>query len=208
MSRPRAAGLLDWLTSNDPAAKALRDVSIFKVVPMLNPDGVFLGNYRCSWVGTDLNRQWGAPGPDSPELVAAKKLVEAAGEEAVDVFVDIHSHSANLNGFMYCNSFDDPARLEQEIMLPRLLDARSSVFSLAHSKFCRDPSKAGSGRRGATGRDETHCYTLEVSTSAFGPSSALHYRAPLPGARVMPDPIQIQQRFCGRDGKAGKRGCP
>ena len=43
---------------------------------MLNPDGVFLGNYRSSYVGTDLNRQWANPGPDSPELVAAKALLE------------------------------------------------------------------------------------------------------------------------------------
>ena len=25
---------------------------------MLNPDGVIVGNYRCSLVGQDLNRQW------------------------------------------------------------------------------------------------------------------------------------------------------
>ena len=28
---------------------------------MLNPDGVYLGNYRCSYAGYDLNRTWGAP---------------------------------------------------------------------------------------------------------------------------------------------------
>ena len=29
-----------------------------KVVPMLNPDGVINGNYRCSLAGVDLNRVW------------------------------------------------------------------------------------------------------------------------------------------------------
>ena len=33
---------------------------MFKFVPMLNPDGVILGNYRTSLSGTDLNRQWQA----------------------------------------------------------------------------------------------------------------------------------------------------
>ena len=28
---------------------------------MINPDGVFLGNYRCGLCGLDLNRQWGEP---------------------------------------------------------------------------------------------------------------------------------------------------
>ena len=31
---------------------------MFKVVPMLNPDGVILGNYRCSLSGRDLNRNY------------------------------------------------------------------------------------------------------------------------------------------------------
>jgi len=35
---------------------ALRDLYVFKIVPMLNPDGVIIGNYRCSLVGDDLNR--------------------------------------------------------------------------------------------------------------------------------------------------------
>ena len=28
---------------------------------MLNPDGVIIGNYRCSLAGQDLNRQWKDP---------------------------------------------------------------------------------------------------------------------------------------------------
>lgn len=42
-------GLMDFLVSNHPIAKVLREYVVFKIVPMLNPDGVFLGNYR--WVG-------------------------------------------------------------------------------------------------------------------------------------------------------------
>ena len=36
----------------------LRDTFIFKVVPMINPDGVIVGNYRCSLSGRDLNRNY------------------------------------------------------------------------------------------------------------------------------------------------------
>ena len=32
-----------------------------QVVPMLNPDGVAVGNYRCSMAGLDLNRMWKEP---------------------------------------------------------------------------------------------------------------------------------------------------
>jgi murein tripeptide amidase MpaA len=50
-------GLLDFLTSDQPTAVSLRSSFIFKLVPMLNPDGVVNGNYRCSLAGCDLNRQ-------------------------------------------------------------------------------------------------------------------------------------------------------
>lgn len=45
-------------------------------VPMLNPDGVYLGNYRCSLMGFDLNRHWEGPSPWAhPTLHATKQLV-------------------------------------------------------------------------------------------------------------------------------------
>lgn len=50
-------GVLDCLVSDNPQAAALRDKFVFKIVPMLNPDGVIVGNYRCSLAGGDLNRQ-------------------------------------------------------------------------------------------------------------------------------------------------------
>lgn len=49
-------GLIDYIVSDERAAKNLRDSFVFKIVPMLNPDGVIVGNYRCSLSGYDLNR--------------------------------------------------------------------------------------------------------------------------------------------------------
>ena len=36
----------------------LKEVFLFKIVPMINPDGVVNGNYRFSASGYDLNRKW------------------------------------------------------------------------------------------------------------------------------------------------------
>lgn len=37
---------MDFLLSDHPVAKTLTDHIVFMIVPMLNPDGVVLGNYR------------------------------------------------------------------------------------------------------------------------------------------------------------------
>ena len=47
-------GILDFLTSDNCVAQALRRRFLFRVVPMLNPDGVINGNYRCSLSGPPL----------------------------------------------------------------------------------------------------------------------------------------------------------
>lgn len=49
-------GLIKFLISDALEAQMLRDKYVFKVVPMLNPDGVIVGNYRSSLGGHDLNR--------------------------------------------------------------------------------------------------------------------------------------------------------
>lgn len=51
-------GFMDFLTGDSEQAKELREKFIFKLVPMLNPDGVIVGNNRCSLTGRDLNRQY------------------------------------------------------------------------------------------------------------------------------------------------------
>lgn len=51
-------GFLDYILGDSSDAQLLRDTFVFKVVPMLNPDGVIVGNYRCSLAGRDLNRNY------------------------------------------------------------------------------------------------------------------------------------------------------
>jgi murein tripeptide amidase MpaA len=69
-------GLIDYLVSQTPEAKALRENFVFKIVPILNPDGVINGNYRCCLSGQDLNRRWKAPNRViHPVNFAVKKLI-------------------------------------------------------------------------------------------------------------------------------------
>jgi cytosolic carboxypeptidase protein 2/3 len=54
-------GMLDYLTGPSLNAKILRDNFVFKIIPMLNIDGVVNGNSRCNLAGFDLNRCWIEP---------------------------------------------------------------------------------------------------------------------------------------------------
>ena len=49
-------GIIEFLMSDETEACLLRKKFVFKIIPMLNPDGVIVGNYRCSLGGYDLNR--------------------------------------------------------------------------------------------------------------------------------------------------------
>lgn len=49
---------------------------IVKLVPLINPDGVTIGNSRSSLVGLDLNRRWAEPNASiHPEIYFLKKIM-------------------------------------------------------------------------------------------------------------------------------------
>ena len=39
-------GVINFLTSEEPEAEFIRNTYVVKLVPMMNPDGVIIGNYR------------------------------------------------------------------------------------------------------------------------------------------------------------------
>ena len=49
-------GLLNFMASGSTVTLAMKELLTIKVVPMINCDGVFGGNYRTSYLGKDLNR--------------------------------------------------------------------------------------------------------------------------------------------------------
>ena len=69
-------GFLKFILGDSAEAVQLRNCNVFKVVPMVNPDGVIAGNYRTSFSGNDLNRKFNGPNSSlHPEVVALRNLV-------------------------------------------------------------------------------------------------------------------------------------
>jgi hypothetical protein len=82
-------GVIDFLCGQTAAARTLRKLAVFKIVPMLNPDGVAAGNHRCNLAGHDLNRRWNAPSKElAPTIYHLKEmirnLVEMRSAQQVD----------------------------------------------------------------------------------------------------------------------------
>ena len=140
-------GLLFFLTDpNDEEAKMLRDNFVFKVVPMLNPDGVINGNYRSSLAGCDLNRRWKTPSKVlHPTIYTVKKLCKQVQEErGLIFFCDLHGHSRKQNVFMYgCEKKDEPSLCR---LFPYMLSKLNPYFLFESSRFGMQKSKAATAR--------------------------------------------------------------
>ncbi|CAH2310769.1 cytosolic carboxypeptidase 6, partial [Pelobates cultripes] len=165
--------IIDFLVSQHPVAKCLRDYFVFKIAPMLNPDGVYLGNYRCSLMGFDLNRHWQEPSHwGHPTLYGVKQLIlemHHSPKINLEFYIDIHAHSTMMNGFMYGNIFEEEELFQRQAIFPKLLCRNAEDFSFSSTTFNRDTMKAGTGRRflGGLLDDSSYCYTLEVSFYSY-----------------------------------------
>ncbi|CAB3411218.1 unnamed protein product [Caenorhabditis bovis] len=165
-------GFIEFLVSNDDRAHKLRKVYCFKIVPMLNPDGVSLGNYRCSLLGYDLNRMWREPSEWAhSSIFAVKGLLQqydSNPQAQTILYIDLHAHSQKSNCFLYGNVSTNNEKLcDRQLWLPHLLAELSEDFSLEYTQFNTDAEKAGTGRRTMGELVSCICYTMEVSFFSY-----------------------------------------
>lgn len=140
-------GVLNFLTDpENEEAKLLREKFVFKIIPMLNPDGVINGNYRCSLAGCDLNRRWKYPNKHlHPTIYHTKNLIKDIHQErGLLMYCDLHGHSRKQNVFMYgCTDRWKPERCR---VLPLMLSKISQFFDFGSCRFGLQKSKESTAR--------------------------------------------------------------
>ncbi|XP_026474608.1 cytosolic carboxypeptidase 1-like [Ctenocephalides felis] len=151
-------GTLYSLLGSGLLSQTARRQYVFKIIPMLNVEGVINGCYRCGLTNEDLNRRWGDPHPTiHPEIYHAKGLIEYAVRilcSVPELFVDYHGHSRRKNVFLYgCCAQDSWRPKDKEaasnndyLTLPMLMSRTSSAFSLPFCSYKVERKKESTAR--------------------------------------------------------------
>lgn len=182
-------GAIEFLLSSSSRAADLREKFVFKLVPMLNPDGVINGSHRCSLAGVDLNRVWDRPSETlHPTVYNMKGLIQYMVEvlrKPPFVVVDFHGHSRSSNVFVFGNNPEESWRIADHavehnsefMLLPELLDQYSRTFSYSNCRFSITKAKEPSARVVIWRQfGVSRVYTMEASYCGFdsGPYMGNH----------------------------------
>lgn len=150
-------GFLKFICGNDKRAETLRDLFIFKIVPILNPDGVFCGYYRTDTRGANLNRFYRNPLiTEHPTIFAVKELMKYyKSTYNIAFYLDLHGHASKKGCFVYGNYMDFTEQIET-CLFAKYMQLNCVNFDFEACNFTevnmRSPdkrdglSKEGSGR--------------------------------------------------------------
>ena len=162
-------GCIDFLLGDSEEAEKLREIYNFQIIPMINPDGVLVGNSRTGFAGCDLNRRWSKPNEIiHPEIFYTKSLIlKTALSQNISFIIDFHGHFGAYNSLFYCNHKE-----QKEIcsLFPYLCSKLSNIISFEQSTFSMPKYKNSTERlslfRELEGNDNNNIVALE--TSFFG----------------------------------------
>ena len=131
-------GLIDFLVNlNNPISKYLRDKFIFKIIPMLNIDGVIFGNYRLNILGKDMNRLWTPNIPFNSDECDQSSLYinsiidiikKTLNNRNIFLYCDFHGHSGKHNYFLYGCPKEGNENYHKKFM--EIYAKKSNIFSL------------------------------------------------------------------------------
>ena len=149
--------VINNLLNNSEESNNLLNKYIFKIIPMLNPDGVIHGHYRNNILGKDLNRMWQDPRDNVTPIYYLKKLISI---NKPYFFCDFHGHSNMPNCALYCCSppkkkknkfFNMPNGMKsyhfyEEKVFMRIFEEEANYYQKSGEKYNLQKSKLKSAR--------------------------------------------------------------
>ncbi|KRX01295.1 hypothetical protein PPERSA_11742 [Pseudocohnilembus persalinus] len=133
-------GVLDFLTDkNDARAMFLRKYFVFKIIPMLNPDGVYNGHYRMDTFGQNLNRFYKNPDSEKQSsCYAVRKIAEYwSKDKRLYFYCDFHAHSGKKGCFFYGNALDDFVLQVESLLFAKILSLNCINFEYDDCNFSK-----------------------------------------------------------------------
>jgi len=120
------------------------------LVPIINPDGVALGNNRTGILGFDFNRHWYVDKDAQrahlfPELLGAIRYFKSQQKEyhkKLKLFIDLHGHSSQSDVFAY-----GPPHVKQSEyyelsrLFPFLISTKNNNFNYEKSSYSINQAK-------------------------------------------------------------------
>ena len=115
--------MFDLLSEYGPQARVLLDKFVFKIIPLLNPDGVERGYWRNDTQGLNLNRVYSEPDPViHPTIYAAKAaILHEYRKQKLHIYTDLHAHATKRGCFVFGNTIANKKQQIQQILLPKLI---------------------------------------------------------------------------------------
>jgi murein tripeptide amidase MpaA len=96
-------GMIDFLISDNADARRMRNDFVWYIVPMVNPDGVYLGMSRATSEGRNANRDW--KNSESVEINIVRDHINSINNTyGVDFFIDWHSQMDDASWYNYIYS--------------------------------------------------------------------------------------------------------
>ena len=170
-------GILKLLTDeNNNKSELLRENFIFKIIPMINVDGVSVGNYRLDTNGYNLNRCYLNPEiKKDPEIFAIKKLFMLYNNiYKIRYYFDLHADMNVRGAYTYGNAIEKFESHVENVLYGFIFHLTSSHINWNHCIYSESSMKTkfkkDNNSKEATSRVHfyqktglIHTYTLESS---------------------------------------------